>query len=112
MIFLNESGEILEFNRISLDWTNPEGSYNLRNPKNNSDQDYEGNFYEPTEKITKSEDLRGYMDVNIATVNHGLQFNDDDNTYMTDFEYEPKKEMTIPEKHYKFIKENFDFLKN
>jgi len=115
-IFDEDNKEVYNINEdnnpVNIVFVAGDGEYNMRDPENNSDQDYEGNFRNPTEKYhPNNENLAiNTYDVNIATVDHQIRYKDDNLDYLNDYDYQPKKEMTIPEKHYNFIKENFDFL--
>ena len=105
--FFNISGTVSEDGALNLQWNIDGGAYNIHDPKNNSSQDYEGNFYDPTEKVNNES---GFMDVTISQPEYSINFKDSNDHYLSDYDFQPKESPTIPEKHYKFIKENFDFL--
>lgn len=98
---------------LEIQWNMTDGAFNIKDPKNNSNQDYEGNFYDPTEKVQSEAtdyfdlDSRQMGDINVDEV-------DNKHDYFTNYELENghKPEPTIRDKHYQFIKENFDFLLN
>lgn len=95
---------------MQLQWSNNDGSYNIRDPKNNSNQDYIGDFYEPTERKLVQEQLIGHVSTDISTVDKSVDFNDYQADYLTSYELLPKQEMTQKQKYYQFIKESFNFL--
>jgi len=109
MLLQNEDGV------LNLQYVTTDGAFNMKNPKNNSTQDYIGSFEDPTipKKDLNNEEFSWLDSKSGATDEVGIKNKDDNQSYLSDYEYgknSDNKEPTIRDKYYKFIQENFDFL--